>query len=360
MPPGTSPSTSPGPRRVTLSMVAREAELGVTTVSDILNRGAAERYSPQTQQRVRDAVARIGYTPLRAAQMMRSGRSHLVGFLLLHDFSNPYWIRLAGTLVERFRSRGYHMQLAIGDGRRRTEAELLERFLAEQVEGLIVGPIFHPGGLREHTALLNGSVPSVIYGHGPAHLDGVNGDENANGRLIGEHLLGLGHRRVAAFGDPTQNPADFAVSRIAGLHAVYAEAGLQSDPRWTVRTAAREDLGSIQKLAVALVKRWAAAPAADRPTAIFCHNDTAAIVVLNTLHEAGFSVPADVQVTGYDNLPESRFTVPALTTLDPGVEPTVDALVDSLLRRIEEPDRPAAATRFPGTLVPRASTRPLD
>ncbi|MEM6334144.1 MAG: LacI family DNA-binding transcriptional regulator [Planctomycetota bacterium] len=357
--PSETATTVKRPRRVTLSMVAKEVGVGVTTVSDILNRGIASRYSPDMQRRVQEAVDRLGYTPHRGAQMMKRSRSGVVGLLLTRDFSNPFWARFADETEKALRSRGYLLHLGVCDGDPDTEAAHMQRLLSEQIEGLIIGPIYEDKDLDTHRNIMRGQVPTVVYGGDVGETDVVAADNAANGRLMGEHLLGLGHTRIAALFDPSSDEVAFERNTFGGLSAALINAGHRLSPEWLVR---QPDTGKSQdayETAGRFAARWKATPPDERPTAVACHNDQFAIAALCAFAEAGIRVPYDLSLVGHDNLPESRFAIPPLTTIDIDAPGLIAATVDLLAQRIANPKHPRQSVSQAGRLVVRRSAFPV-
>ncbi|MEM1098645.1 MAG: LacI family DNA-binding transcriptional regulator [Planctomycetota bacterium] len=343
---------------MTLSMVADDVGVGVTTVSDILNRGAAGRYSAEMRRRVQEAVERLGYTPHRGAQLMKRVRSGVVGLMLTRDFANPFWARFADETEKAVRSRGYLLHLAVCDGDPHTEAAQMQRLMSEQVEGLIIGPIYEEKDLETHRNIVRGQVPTVIYGFDVTEHDVVQTNSRANGVLVGEHLLAAGHQRVAALGDPSADEVAFERNSFGGLDAALREAGHRLLPEWIVR---QDDDGRLQtayETAGRFAARWKATPVADRPTAVACHNDQFAIAALCAFAEAGIRIPDDLSVVGHDNLPESRYTVPPLTTIDIDVPGLITAATDLLTSRITGKSRERQSVSQAGRIVVRRSTMP--
>ena len=351
----TDPPAGPA-KRVTLDAVAKAAGLGRTTVSDILNRGASSNYAPETQQRVRDAVQRLGYIPSRAAQTMARGRSGLIGLLLTRDFSNPFWARFADAVEKKVRSAGYLLHLGVSCGDPGDEAQHIRRLMADGVEGLIIGPIYEQRDLDEHAALVGSSLPTVVYGKPLGTLDAVTSNDLHNGRLLGQHLLQLGHQRLALLGDPSSDRQAFLENRFGGIADAYSDAGLDIPRDWHIP---QPDLGRPEdayQTAAHFAQRFLATDPADRPTAVACHNDQFALASLCAFHEAGIRVPHDLALTGYDNLPESRFTVPPLTTVDSRIDQIIEHGVELLAKRISHPDQPFDTVEVVGDLVIRSST----
>ncbi len=344
-------------RRVTLAHVASASGLARTTVSDILNRDAGERYGEATRQRVHDAVARLGYAPNRAAQIMAQGRTGMIGLMLTQGFSNPFWTRLAGTVQRELRQRDYRMQLALVDGGDpEEELRLVRQLHSDQVEGLIVGPVYESLDLDIHRNVFRGRLPIVTFGSAiGCEFDSVGLDHAAGVRLALEHLLALGHRRIGCLA--------VAPSRLApdkpnlDNEAVKVFAGLDIfDSRWFFWQADTGRFEEVAALVAAFTDRWLAADVADRPTAMLCHNDQAAMTALSVLSQRGLRVPVDLSLVGYDNLPESAYLVPPLTTVENHADRQIAAAVELLSSRLANPQRKAQTRLIAPELITRATT----
>jgi LacI family transcriptional regulator len=347
--------TAPADRRVTLETVARAAGLGRTTVSDILNRGDSGRYSAEARQKVARAVRELGYTPSRAAQTMARGRSGVVGLMLTRDFGNPVWARLVAAAQSHLRSAELRMQLAITDAHPDAQLRHIHALHADQVDGLIVGPVYEPKDLAPHRAVFGTKLPIVTFGGQIAGFDCVAHDGTAGGLALTDHLLQRGHRRIAALGVPDRDPHHPQSTRFAAMHARLDDAGLYH-PDWTFAQPDRGSFAASSQLAHRFIHRWQAAPPDQRPTAVACHNDQVALTLLHAAREAGVNVPGQLAVTGYDDLPEARFFCPPLTTYRVDPDDQMHHAVNLLRDRITQPTRPPRIRLIQGQLIARQST----
>lgn len=327
----------PSPRparlmRVTLRDVAENAGVSIGTVSDIVNRGRAENYAPETRDRVQAAIRRLGYRPARAAQDLRRGRSNAVGVILTSGFDNPYYARLFNEIKLCLESCGLSAELMVlSAGQHGTIGKGSDRMISQGVDGLIVGPLYYwyEPILRELRDLKSMGMPIVTFGAvgDEAGMHNVLWHDDDGGALAAEYLLRLGHRRVAFLG--AYAPADARLGRGTvqqGVERVLASAG-GLDREWFIQVG---DLGSYARYyeaSEAFALRWLATPATQRPTAVICKTDQIAITALAALHAAGVSVPGQLSVMGYDNVPESAYTIPALTTVDNAMRARVAAVV---------------------------------
>jgi LacI family transcriptional regulator len=364
---------------VTRDDVARAAGVSVATVSYVLN-GGPRPVSEERRRRVLEAVASLGYRPNAIARSLRARRTRILG-LVLPDSANPYFAALSHAIEEAATERGYQVIIANAAERPEREAGHIEALLRLQVDGLFWipadlrragwgvggGESSRPAG-REVPAL---TVPTVQVDRtlspqrtgrpgrgapapGRPAMDVLEADHLGGGRLATAHLLDLGHRRLACLAGPAGHR--HAQARLQGFREALRGAGL-ADP-----LVAHGDFDYASGAAIAA--RWCALPPEERPTGIVCGNDAMAIGALGAIAGSGLRVPQDVSVTGFDDLPQTPYTVPPLTTVAQPVGELARAAVERLLVRIEQPQGaqhgapPAAHTVFPVRLVVRASTAP--
>ena len=360
---------------VTRDDVARAAGVSVATVSYVLN-GGPRPVSEERRQRVLEAVASLGYRPNAIARSLRARRTRILG-LVLPDSANPYFAALSHAIEEAATERGYQVIIANAAERPEREAAHIEALLRLQVDGLF----WIPADLRRAGRGSSGArgaargpvltVPTVQVDRtlspqrtgrpgrgapapGRPAVDVLEADHLGGGRLATAHLLDLGHRRLACLAGPAGHR--HAQARLQGFREALRGAGL-ADP-----LVAHGDFDYASGAAIAA--RWCALPPEGRPTGIVCGNDAMAIGALGAIAGCGLRVPQDVSVTGFDDLPQTPYTVPPLTTVAQPVGDLARAAVERLLARIEQPQGaqqgapPAAHTVFPVRLVVRASTAP--
>ncbi len=345
------------PRRVTLEQVASAAGLARTTVSDILNRNVGDKYSRATRDRVLKAVRTLGYTPSRAAQVMARGRSGLVGLLLTRDFSNPFWARVANFVEQELRSRTYRMQLAVTEGNPEQERKLIQQLDGDQVEGLIIGPVYESIDLEEHHNVLRGRLPTVLFGgFCDSQFDNVALDHEAGKGMAITYLQERGHRRVGYLCAPPSRLRPDQPNPAYPVYRMFEARGLLQ-PQWFTWQNDTGRFEDFYQTCGEFVKRWKQADPATRPTAVICHNDQVAMTAYRALHEAGLSVPGDLSMVGYDNLPETAYLPPPLTTVDNQVQQQMRALVQRLVERLDHPRQTVQQIMIRPTLVERASVR---
>ncbi len=335
------------PKRPTSADVAAEAGVSRTTVSFVLNERAGVKIPDETRQRVLAAAARLDYHPNSVARQLAGGASRAVGLVLRQT---PEQVANDGVLAETLRGlanaaraanhRVLVETLAPGEGR---YADLLR---SGRTDGLIVsGPRYDDEELAE---LVRDGFPVVIQGSVPGlDVPSVDVDNEAGARLAVEHLLALGHRRIACI---THAPLAYtaASERLTGYREALAAAGLADEPELIAEGAFDAQSGR-RALAEILAR--------TKPEAIFVTSDVVAIGAIAGLRDAGLIVPGDVSVVSFDDIPLAAYLDPPLTTIRlPAYDLGLTA-GRAILERIA--GRPVAArTLLPTELIVRASTAP--
>ncbi|MFJ3304990.1 LacI family DNA-binding transcriptional regulator [Streptomyces sp. NPDC086549] len=308
-------------RPPTIRDVAERAGVSKSLVSLVL-RGSGQ-VRPEKREAVLRAVRELGYRPNAAARSLSEQRTRTVG-VLLNDLRNPWFVDLLDGLNSLLRDNGLHMLLADARLNRRTGDDLTGPFLDLGVDGLVVvGTLPDPAVLGP----IAERMPLVVAGAREPALPGVDivaGDDESGARLVTEHLIGLGHRRIAhiagygAVGELRRRSFE-ATMRAHGLAAqALVEAGDMTEEggyRTTVRLLSRP----------------------DRPTAVLAVNDIASVGALSAAEELGLRVPRDVSVTGYDNTSIARLRHVWLTTVDTAPHEVGRRAARCLLDRFETP-----------------------
>ncbi|MFJ6678564.1 LacI family DNA-binding transcriptional regulator [Microbacterium sp. NPDC091382] len=307
----------------TLHDVARLAGVSIKTVSNVVNGHPHVR--PSTRDAVERAVAELGYTPNLTARNLRSGRTGAIA-LAVPDLALSYFAELAGMVIARAEERGVVVLVEQTGGERERERELLRSPRLGLTDGLILSPL---GLDAADLAARPGSYPTVLLGERvfDAPLDHVTMRNAEAARAATSHLLASGRRRVAVLG-AHEGAADGAAGlRLQGHRAALAAAGVPFDPALVVATRFWDRSGGADAVRD-LVARGV------EFDAVFGLNDTLALGAIRALQEARRRVPDDVAVVGFDDLDEARYSIPSLTTIDPGRRWIAQAAVDSLLERV--------------------------
>lgn len=337
-------TTAPGaPRRaVTLADVARLAGVSVATASKSLN--GRQQVRAETRERVLSAAEQLQFSPNVLARHLLSGRSGTIG-LVTHDLEGRFSIPTLMGAEDAAGTGKTSVLLCDARGDALREQYHVQALLGRRVDGLMIV------GARPDPRPSLGTLPvPVVYAYAPSQDPAdmsVVSDNVLGGRLVAEHLLACGRRRIAVVtGDPSYGAAH---DRAAGVRAALDEAGVAplGEDRYGAWT---EEWG---RTAAALVLDQH--PDVD---AIACGSDHIARGVLDTLREAGRRVPEDVAVTGHDNWEILALNArPHLTSVDMNLEEVGRRAAALLFDAIEGHGRSGTEV-VPCRLVPRGSTGP--
>lgn len=340
----TPPSRPAAPGRVTISDVARVAGVSVATVSKVVN----NRYgvAASTAERVLAVVEELGYESSLVARSLRRGSTGVVGVLV--DEFEPYSTELLKGISAAVGGTGYELLAYAGatdgGGMAGWERRSLSRLAGTLVDGAIV--VTPSMVLSTDVAV---PVVAVDPHTGPEGTPTVDSDNTTGAREAVEHLLELGHRRIAHLA----GRADLESARLRelGYRQALEAAGIAVDPALVRVGGYRPDLAD------APARELLDPASGERPTAVFAANDLSAIHLMEVARELGLRVPEDLSVVGFDNIPESWSSVPPLTTVaQPLHRMGAEAL--RMLLALLEGGSPEPHRRLPTSLVRRASTAP--
>jgi len=334
-------------RRVTSADVAARAGVSRTTVSFVLNQRPDTQISPATWRRVEEAARELGYYAHGPARQLAAGASLTLGLVLCQS---PEQVATDALLAETLlgvaaaaRAGGYRVlvePLTPGQG---SYAELLR---SERTDGLIVsGPRVDD---EELAALVEEGFPIVLQGHrADLETPSVDVDNRAGARGAVEHLLGLGHRRIACITNASL-AYTAAAERLAGYRDALQAAGLPVDAQ-LIREGDFDAASGHRAMANLL--------AGEVFTAVFVASDVVVFGVLRAIRDAGKVVPDDISVVGFDDIPLAEHFDPPLTTVRLPAHGLGVAAGQALVERVA--GRPVAPrTLLPTQLVVRDSTAP--
>jgi DNA-binding LacI/PurR family transcriptional regulator len=320
---------------VTLHDVARLAEVSIKTVSNVIHDYPHIR--PATRQKVEDAIAELGYTPNLTARNLRSGRTGAIA-LALPDLGLAYFAELAAQVIQEAEAAGVAVLVEQTGADRDRELDLLRGPRRKLTDGLIFSPL---GMSNEDKAALEVDYPLVLLGErifdGPTdHVTMRNVDA---ARAATEHLIASGHRRIAVIGAHEGELVGSAALRMQGYREALEAAGIPYDDEIVGYTTLWHRANGADSMRELLAR-------GARFDAVFGLNDTLALGAMRVLQEAGRRVPDDVAVIGFDWLDEAKYSIPSLTTVDPGRAWIARTAVATLLERISGTPDPEPRTMF--------------
>jgi LacI family transcriptional regulator len=281
--------------------VASSAGVSVATVSRVLN--GKGPVSADARDRVLQAVKVLGYVPHSAARSLSTRRTMNIG-VLLPDVYGAFFSEIVRGIDLAARAAGYHV-LVSGSHSDLAETTAVLQALHGRIDGLILLTAGIGGQWLRNT--LPSRLPVVLLHNSEAggDHDSIRIDNRFGARLAADHLLDLGHRRIALICGPPENTD--AEERLRGFREALAARGLAADPDLELPGDFAEESGF-----------RAGERLADRqvlPTAVFAANDAMAIGCLAALRGRGLRVPGDVSLVGFDDIPIVRYLTPALTTV---------------------------------------------
>lgn len=326
----------------TIKDVAELAGVSKSLVSLVMR--DSDKVSDERRRAVLDAARRLGYRPNAMARSLVSQRSHVVG-VTVSDLHNPFFTDVVDGISAAAEEAGYRALLNSGDRIADREQVAVETFLQLRTDGLIL-----LGTVVDEEAIdrVGSEVPTVLASRASTStvVDSVVTDDRAGSAIAVEHLVGLGHRRIAHI---TGGKGAGARTRARGFRVAMKRHGLAEEAR--VVEGDYTETGGIRGVDQLLAD-------GRPPTAVFAANDQAAIGALRALSEAGFDVPGDVSVVGYDDTYLAAFEHIDLTSVHQQRIAMGRAALNLLLERIDEGrTRARHVTLEPGLTV-RGSTGP--
>ncbi len=306
---------------ITIKEVAREAGVSVATVSRVINDSGP--VNEATRRRVERAARALRYVPHGAARSLITSKTITLG-VLLPDLFGEFFSEVIRGIDQRAQRDGYHI-LVSSSHRKKSDIEAALQAMSGRVDGLLVmSPDLSIDALQANlpealpVVLLNCEVKGMQY-------DTLNIDNFGGALAMSRHLLALGHERIAFVrGASGNHDAD---ERLRGYRVATQEAGM-----WE---AALELDGDFSQASGHEAVRQALAMS-PRPSALFAANDAMAIGALSALREAGVDVPGEVAVTGFDDIPISKYLSPPLTTVRVGISELGAQATARLIEAVEE------------------------
>lgn len=330
--------------RPTLRDVAALAGVGFKTVSRVVN--GEPGVSPDTQRKVERAIAALGYQPnLTASNLRRSGGKTATVGLMLEDVSNPFSSAVHRAISDVALERGVAVLAASLDEDAEREQATAEAFIRRRVDGLVIAPT----GPDQSYLLkdVHAGLAVVFIDRPPAFLDadGVVATNRTGAREATEHLVEVGHRRIAFLGD--LQAITTARERFAGYRAALDRAGIAVDP-----DLVRHDLHT-REAAEAAVSAMLTGPPECRPTAIFAGQNLITIGAIRALRAAWLE--RRVALVGFDDVELGDLLSPGLTVVAQDPVAIGRAAAELLFARLDGDRGPSRHVEVPTRLIPRGS-----
>jgi LacI family transcriptional regulator len=289
---------------VSIVDVAARAGVSLGTVSNVLNR--PEQVAPATREKVLRAVAELGYVRNEAARQLRSGRSRIIGLVVL-DVRNPFFTDLAAGVEAGAVARGLSVILCNSDESRDREAHYLSLLQEQRPYGVLITPVRNkPPGIE---ALRKRGIPVVLVDRGSSRRQcSVSVNDEIGGELAAAHLISIGHQRIGFVGGPMS--INQVSDRLAGARKALPAGGLTDSALTVIETTGLNVAAGSQAGA-----SIADMPPSSRPTAVFCANDLLALGVLQEMTRRRLRIPDDIAIVGYDDIDFAAAAAVPLTSV---------------------------------------------
>ena len=336
--------------RVNIYTIAREAGVSAATVSRVMTNNA--KVSREKRERVEAVIRKYGYAPNALAQGLSTAKTHTIG-LMIADISSPFYTTLATACEKAANQSGYMLMILSSLGDYELEKRQLVKMYEQQVDAIVVigGRIDHVSADEEYVELLNrlaSTTPVIATGRLPgADTKQVCLDEERCMDLVMEHLIGLGHQRIAMIGGRRKAKSTF--EKRMRYRAMLRENGIGGREEYILET---EDYGN--ESGYARMKQLIRS-GGELPTAVVAINDYTASGIIRALHEAGIRVPEDIAVTAFDDTYLSSAVTPPLTSAGCDYTEFGRILINTAIRASNEEEVPEKQV-IPVHLTIREST----
>ncbi|NYF50511.1 LacI family DNA-binding transcriptional regulator [Tunturiibacter gelidoferens] len=327
--------------------IARLAEVSLGTVSNVLNNSAKVR--EPLRRRVLAAVDSLRYEPSQLARGLRRDKTNMIG-MIIPDITNPFFPAVVRGAEDAAFGSGYRLVLCNADNNLTKEVSYMNQLRTYLPTGIIVIPSNFSEITMQAGSATRGGAVVVCLDRMPRHWKGdtvtVANDEGALNAT--QHLIQLGHKRIATITGPLQ--LTIAHARLAGFRRALKQANIQIPAEYVQESSFDRAGGYSAALGLLQLK--------PRPTAIFAQNDMIAMGVVMAIRELGLRCPHDVSLFGFDGLEVTELMDPPLSSvLQPGYQ--LGSLgVQLLLERVSDPNRPFRHHVLPTELRLGASIAP--
>ena len=329
----------------TIKMVAQRANVSVMTVSRVLN--DPQCVSDKTKERVLRAIQELNYQPNEAARIMKGKRSNILG-VLVPDLDNPLHTRFLDLLEDTVTPMGYRLLIAssVTGGL----VENVKYMLNRSVDAIVISACKEVQEVSEYIITSKINIPVVIVDkvepEGKIHSVYTNGYYGT--RQLMEHLIGLGHRKIAVI----KGAAGYQTTkdRFLGFQSAMEDHGLSVDPAYIFEGDYMIQTGiNAAEYFLSLE---------NRPTAIVAPSDVIAVGVIHGLQRAGCKVPEEISVTGCDGIYLGDLITPPLTTYNFSIRELAMKVAEILINELDNGKAETVTAVFDGSMKIRGSTGP--
>lgn len=343
---------------VTIQDVAKLANVSTSTVSNLLN-GRTKRMTPETLDRVQRAIEQLGYSPNRTARQLKTGHVDMLG-VIVPSVANPFYGAFARGIERAALKHGY--QILLGNSERDPERErrYAEEMWSHGIRGFVLGS--SPLALTHLASLAERGLRIVAFDRQEQSsdvvpIDSISVDNVRAAQIAGEHLIALGHRRIAFLSGPIRTVN--RLQRLEGYRRALENANIALDPDLIWEQSPDSGFGDTEGVERGRQGTKELLQRPKRPTALVAINDMYALGAYAGARDLGWRIPDDLAIVGIDDIVLAQVVDPPLTTVRQPLEEMAATAVDTLIRRIRLNVNAAPQhLTFAPELIVRKSTAP--
>lgn len=327
----------------TMKDVARLAGVSTSTVSHVINQNRF--VSDVVKLKVEQAIASLNYAPSALARSLKLNQTHTIG-MLISTSGNPFYSELVRGVERSCFERGYSLVLCSTQGDESRMNRNLETLLQKRVDGLL---LLYAENRQPSAQLIKRypAIPMVMMDWAPFDegCDLIQDNSLLGGEIAGKYLADKGYTRIACITGPLDKTP--ACLRLLGFRQALEQAGITLPEHYQVN-GDFEFAGGFQAM-----QRLLALP--QPPQAVFTGNDATAVGAYSAIQQAGYRIPDDVALIGYDDIEIARYLTPPLTTIHQPKDDLGELAIDVLIHRMAQPDMPQQRLQLTPELIQRVS-----
>ncbi len=328
---------------ISIKDIAQKANVSPSTVSRALN--DHPRISTETKKQIQGLARSMGYVPSQTARNLVTQQSATIG-VAVADYLDPFYVSLLVSIEDVALANNFDLFVSSFYRDHRREKKLFDTFYEKRLAGIIVaGSLIDVGYLPQSKRLI-----PVVLVNCVSYPFSVSVDKLAGAKIAMNHLIDLGHHRIAYVSQDIPFNTEFL--RLEGYRAVLSEHGIPVDDALIV-PGNGSVMGGIQAVDRLL-------DLDNPPTAIFCFNDMTAIGVIHTLHQCGYDIPNDFSVIGFDDLEIAAYYHPPLTTIRQPIYNLGHRSASMLFELIQGQEDIQSETLEPALIVRGSTARAQD
>lgn len=333
---------------VTIKDVAKAAGVSHTTVSRALHNNPT--IAVETAANIKRLAEEMGYVPNHVARGLKMKRSAVLG-VIVRRIDDPFFAQVIKGIEDVLQAAGYSLFLAASYNQPTKDNEIILSMTERRVDGVIIcSTQLSPENRRKLTKL---GVQTVLINNqaDPDAEYAIYHDDAFGSRSLTEHLLELGHERIAYIGNAIAGVTNY--QRQLGYQRALTEAGIVVHPEYILPSHNGQADGGAQAVEQLLTHP-------NRPTALVCFNDMVAMGAIYALTSNGLRVPQDCSITGFDNIAFAPYMIPALTTFDQPKYELGKEAATMMLCLLQKDNHVTSHVQLRGKLIQRNSTAPLE